>query len=149
MVNSALSRQELSCCDIEELSEVAKRIISFSNDVVFWIFEGEMGVGKTTLIKSICAEMGVVDPVTSPTYSLVNEYLTVEGETIYHFDFYRINDEEEAMDIGAEEYFDSGNYCFVEWSSKIPNLLPDSNFLTISIELIEDDHRRITLTRHD
>ena len=149
MVNSALSRLELICRDIEELDEIAKKIISFSGDWVFWIFEGEMGAGKTTLIKRICKALNVVDPVTSPTYSLVNEYLTEDDKTIYHFDFYRINDEEEAIDIGAEEYFDSGNYCFIEWSSKIPNLLPDLNFLTISIEQIEQDQRKITLTRHD
>lgn len=149
MVNSALSREELICRDIEELDEIAKKIISFSSDLIFWIFEGDMGAGKTTLIKSICKALKVVDPVTSPTYSLVNEYLTEDNKTIYHFDFYRINDEEEAIDIGAEEYFDSGNYCFIEWSSKIPSLLPESNFLTIAIEQIEQDQRMITLTRHD
>ncbi|QSE99101.1 tRNA (adenosine(37)-N6)-threonylcarbamoyltransferase complex ATPase subunit type 1 TsaE [Fulvivirga lutea] len=149
MVNSALSGLKLVCRDIEELEKVATQIIEFSHGLKFWIFDGQMGAGKTTLIKEICRQLGVQDHVSSPTYSIVNEYLTGNNQTIYHFDFYRINDEEEAMDIGVEEYFDSGNYCFVEWSSKIPSLLPDKNFLNVSIEISDADQRVIELKRHD
>ncbi|MEQ8927631.1 MAG: tRNA (adenosine(37)-N6)-threonylcarbamoyltransferase complex ATPase subunit type 1 TsaE [Fulvivirga sp.] len=149
MVNSAISRQNIVCRDIGELKSVASQIIEFAGEIKFWIFEGQMGAGKTTLIKVLCAQLGVGDRVTSPTYSIVNEYLTGNNGTIYHFDFYRINDEEEAMDIGTEEYFESGNYCFIEWSSKIPNLLPESNFLMISIQVGDAGQRMIELTRHD
>ena len=87
-------------------------------------FHATMGVGKTTLIKELVKQLGVNDTSSSPTFSLVNEYLTKEGETIYHFDLYRLNSEEEAYDMGIDEYFYSGNWCFIEWPEKTPNLIP-------------------------
>ena len=87
------------------------------------LFEGSMGAGKTTLIKAYARHLGVEDEVASPTFSLVNEYL-LKGEPVFHFDFYRINDEEEALDIGVEEYLQSGHPCWIEWPEKIRNLLP-------------------------
>lgn len=149
MVNSALSRLELTCHDLEELASISTEILKFANGLKFWVFDGDMGAGKTTLIKEICNQLGVVDVISSPTYSIVNEYQNESGEKLYHFDFYRIDDEEEAMDIGVEEYFDSGNYCFVEWPSKIPSLLPESRFLNLKISLGNNEERHIELTRHD
>ncbi len=107
-----------------------------------------MGAGKTTLIKAVCKELGVQDTVQSPTYGLVNEYVSPSAGKIYHFDFYRIKDETEAMDIGYEDYFYSGAYCFVEWPSKIPSLLP-AIYLKISINLVSSNQRIIHLSKHE
>jgi tRNA threonylcarbamoyladenosine biosynthesis protein TsaE len=108
---------------LAEITEVAKEVISNAKHKVV-LFYGEMGVGKTTLIKEIVKQLGVLDNVSSPTFSLVNEYHSLTKEKIYHFDFYRINKEEEAMDMGIEEYFYSNAWCLVEWPNKIENLLP-------------------------
>jgi len=96
-------------------------------------FEGEMGAGKTTLIRFICAELGVQDEVSSPTFSLVNEYLTARKETIYHFDLYRLNTPEEALGFGIEEYLDSGKLCLIEWPGNLGEYLP-SDASRIKIE---------------
>jgi tRNA threonylcarbamoyladenosine biosynthesis protein TsaE len=130
----------------EEISRVAQSIIDYADDVSVWLFEGEMGAGKTTLIKEICKALGVHETVSSPTYSLVNEYRDAKGNDLYHFDFYRINNEEEASDIGADDYFYSGEYCFIEWPTKIPSLLPDS-YCTISIKVVADYKRKVCLTK--
>ncbi len=106
-----------------------------------------MGAGKTTLIKAVCERLGVTDTVHSPTFALVNEYQTHKNEPCYHFDFYRIKNEAEAMDMGVEEYFDSGNYCFVEWSAKIPHLLP-TKYLKISINLDAQNGRILEISKH-
>ena len=142
---------ELSCeleiiSSSESLSSAAKQIISFSEDTAVWLFEGQMGAGKTTLIKAICEEFNVKDNVSSPTFSLVNEYRNSNGEIFFHFDFYRIKTEEEASDIGVDEYFYSGEYCFVEWPSMIPSLLPDE-YIYINIEIISENVRKICLSR--
>lgn len=149
MVNSALSHLRIEISGIEELEKTASEIVKFAGDLKFWILKGDMGAGKTTLIKAVCKHLGVTDNVTSPTYSIINEYVTESGQAIYHFDFYRIKDESEALDIGVDEYFDSGKYCFVEWPSKIPSMLPESNFLYVSISLTDNDNRLIELNRHD
>ncbi|CAH0994117.1 hypothetical protein EMA8858_00224 [Emticicia aquatica] len=127
---------------IEQLSEVARQVIAAAGTKNIWIFEGEMGAGKTTLIKAICRELGVKGNIQSPTFSIVNEYLTDKGKTIYHFDFYRLKKEEEALDFGVEEYFDSGNICLLEWAGKIESILPD-DFFKITINLEEDLTRNI------
>jgi tRNA threonylcarbamoyladenosine biosynthesis protein TsaE len=132
---------------LSEVELVAARILDFAGDIRIWLLEGEMGAGKTTLVKAICNQLGVQGAVQSPTYSLVNEYLAKAKTTIYHFDFYRIKNEYEAMDIGVEEYFDSGNYCLIEWPSQIPSLIPD-NHLTIAITLTNQHLRTIHLSRH-
>ncbi|MDY7394178.1 tRNA (adenosine(37)-N6)-threonylcarbamoyltransferase complex ATPase subunit type 1 TsaE [Aureibaculum sp. 2210JD6-5] len=126
---------------LNELSEVANQIVESASNKVL-LFYGEMGVGKTTLIKEIFKQLSVEDVVSSPTFSLVNEYLSRQGETIYHFDFYRIKNEEEALDMGIEEYFDSNNWCLVEWPDNIKNLLP-LNAVKIKLLLNEDGSRRI------
>ena len=130
--------------DIEGLQKVSERIITHAADRRVWLFEGEMGVGKTTLIKALCKAFGVIDEVSSPTFALINEYVDGEDTPFYHFDFYRIKNEEEAMDIGADEYFYSGDLCFVEWPEKIPSLIPDE-FLRIFITINSDNTRKIVL----
>jgi len=100
---------------IANIPAVSAQIIDLAKDYKIWTFNGEMGAGKTTLIKSICKNLDVIDEVNSPTFSLVNEYKTKNGEIIYHFDFYRIKSINEAYDIGIEEYFESGNICLIEW----------------------------------
>lgn len=129
---------------------IAKQAISFAKDhnCKIWLLEGEMGAGKTTLIKAVCKELGVQDTVQSPTYGLINEYVSPGAGNIYHFDFYRIKDETEAMDIGYEDYFYSGAYCFVEWPSKIPSLLP-AKYLKISINFVSSNQRIIHLSKHE
>jgi len=109
--------------DLNKISNIAKDVISKAKHKII-LFYGEMGSGKTTLIKEIVKQLGVEDTVNSPTFSLVNEYHTRKGEIIYHFDFYRIEHEEEALDIGIEEYFYSNHWCFIEWPNKVENLLP-------------------------
>jgi tRNA threonylcarbamoyladenosine biosynthesis protein TsaE len=131
-----------------QLPLVAKQILFFAEEYKVWIFEGEMGAGKTTIIKAVCKELKVQDTVQSPTYTLVNEYRTEKNEVCYHFDFYRIKNESEAMDIGFEEYLDSGFYCFIEWPSKIPTLLP-AKYLKISINFVDQNRRIIHLSKHE
>lgn len=108
---------------LNEIPNIAKEIITSANHKVL-LFYGEMGSGKTTLIKEIVKQLGVDEVANSPTFSLVNEYLSRKGESLYHFDFYRIEQEEEAFDIGIEEYFYSNSWCFIEWPEKVENLLP-------------------------
>ena len=103
-----------------------------------------MGVGKTTLIKEICQQLGILDNISSPTFSLVNEYQTSKGEKVFHFDFYRIEEEEEALDIGIEEYFDSDAWCLVEWPENIENLLP-LGAAQIHLSILDDEQRNIQL----
>jgi tRNA threonylcarbamoyladenosine biosynthesis protein TsaE len=128
---------------LEQLHEIAEEVIQLSKHKIL-LFNGEMGVGKTTLIKEICRVLGVEDTISSPTFSLVNEYVTSNKETVYHFDFYRINDEEEALDMGIEDYFYSNNWCLIEWPNNIKNLLP-LNSVTINITLNADNLRNIQL----
>ncbi len=130
---------------LSEIKKVAKTIFEFGQKTPVWIFEGQMGAGKTTLIKAICENLVVISHVQSPTYSLVNEYVTKRGENIYHFDFYRIKNENEAMDIGVEDYLFSGERCFIEWPSKIENLLP-TKYLKIEIQVQEDGGRIVNLS---
>ncbi len=123
---------------LEDLQDVAKQVIK-NVDSKILLFDASMGVGKTTLIKEICKQLGVKDVISSPTYSLVNEYEGDEG-TVYHFDFYRIDNEEEAYHIGFEEYLDSGNWIFIEWPEKVSNLLPDDAAI-IKINLSDNEKR--------
>jgi tRNA threonylcarbamoyladenosine biosynthesis protein TsaE len=128
---------------LDQVPDVAKMILESINNKTL-LFYGEMGTGKTTLIKELIKQLGVTDIVSSPTFSLVNEYRSENGESIYHFDFYRIEDEEEAYDIGIEEYFSSNSWCFIEWPGKVENLLPlDSVAIHLSINM--DDTRNIQI----
>jgi len=134
------------CKNKSELPEVAKEIIEICKNYAIWVFEGAMGAGKTTLIKAICKHLGVTDEVQSPTFAIVNEYKSSD-KTIYHFDFYRLKSEQEAYDIGYEEYFYAQNaYCFVEWASKIKNLLPD-RYVEIAIEVLGKEERKFYIEK--
>ena len=108
------------------------------------LFHGDMGVGKTTLIKEICKILGTEDLISSPTFSIVNEYITSNDETIFHFDFYRIDNEEEAYNIGVEDYFDSNHWCLIEWPSVVENLLPLEN-VNVYLTVLEDGQRNIQI----
>jgi len=139
---------EIEFHKLEDAPAVAQKIRNWAKDIKVWLFYGDMGVGKTTLIKAICNTWGVGDTVSSPTFALVNEYQNAEGQTFYHFDFYRINEEEEAWNIGTEDYFYSGNYCFVEWPERIESLLPEK-YIRLDIKQEADQSRRIYLSRHE
>ena len=119
---------------LDTIREVAQQLVSLLGDVKAVAFDGEMGSGKTTLIKAVCECMGCVDVVNSPTFSIINEYFTKDGVTIYHFDFYRLKNVREMLDLGVEEYFYSGNFCFIEWlPEEIEPLLPE-NHIKIYLE---------------
>lgn len=134
--------------NIGQLSEVARKLLEGFPEERFFAFFGKMGVGKTTLIKELCVALGVEDNVCSPTFAIVNEYCrplntpNTESEPVYHFDFYRLKNLSEAYDLGYEEYFYSGCYCFTEWTEKIEELLPESY---VRVEIVEADGVR-TLT---
>jgi len=128
---------------LAEIDAVAERILA-ENPKKILLFNGTMGVGKTTLIKSLAKKLGVTDATSSPTFSLVNEYQINDNQYVYHFDVYRLKNEMEAMDMGIDEYLYSGNWCFIEWPENIPNLIPEEHS-TITIELLPDGKRRLTL----
>ena len=132
---------------LEELQGVAENIAGHTNKVQVWLFHGEMGSGKTTLVKEVCRQLHVKDAMSSPTFSIVNEYAGETGK-IYHFDFYRLKNEREAFDIGTEEYFYSGYPCFVEWPDKIPSLIPDI-YGEVTISIRNETHRDIAILIHD
>ena len=111
--------------NLEQLPRLASDLLEEFREERFFAFFGKMGVGKTTLIKALCDQLVVKEVVCSPTFAIINEYTSGEGEPIYHFDFYRLKSAEEAYDIGYEEYFYSGMYCFTEWTEKIEQLLPE------------------------
>ena len=127
---------------VEALTEVSDYLISLRDKADVVAFYGSMGAGKTTLIKNLCHRMGVTDEVNSPTFAIVNEYATVDGESVYHFDFYRIKKLEEAYDIGFENYFYSGNLCLIEWPEMIEPLLPEHH-IRVSINAGSTDDDRI------
>ena len=140
--------QTFSSSSLGDLDNVARKIIAYASSNEIWLFLGEMGVGKTTIIKVICKELGIIDEVQSPTFSIVNEYLTDKDEKVYHFDFYRIENESEALDIGIEDYISKNNWCFLEWSEKIPNLIP-INVNYINFKVLEDNTRTIELNLNE
>ena len=111
--------------NLEQLPRLASDLLEEFREERFFAFFGKMGVGKTKLIKDLCDQLGVKEVVCSPTFAIINEYTSGEGEPVYHFDFYRLKSAEEAYDIGYEEYFYSGMYCFTEWTEKIEQLLPE------------------------
>lgn len=131
--------------NLKALQPAAKEIIPFIIKQPVVAFYGKMGAGKTTLIKAICTELSVKNNVTSPTFALVNEYTTSTKEIIYHFDFYRINRIEELFDLGYEEYFYSGHFCFVEWPELAEDILPD-DILKITIEVNSKNKRTIIIS---
>ena len=133
---------------LHELEQVAAAVIEAARGERIWLIDGDMGAGKTTLVKAMAKQLGVVNTVSSPTFSIVNEYRDREGKTIYHFDFYRLKSEAEAYDIGVDEYLESGNVCWMEWSEKIPSLLPD-HYFKIQIEVNDPQTRTIHYVREE
>lgn len=127
---------------IDDLKVVAHELLRASADIRVWFFEGEMGTGKTTLIKIICEQLGVSEGTSSPTFSIINVYEAGDGASIFHFDFYRLEKETEAYDMGVEEYFESGSYCFVEWPGRVPSLYP-LHYLKVKITEHTPDTRTI------
>jgi tRNA threonylcarbamoyladenosine biosynthesis protein TsaE len=122
-----------------ELPKVASALLDFAQGEKFFVFEGEMAAGKTTFIKSLCQVLGVNEVVSSPTFSIVNEYHSPD-DIIYHFDFYRLKNLNEAYDIGYEEYFYSKHYCLVEWPQKVTELLPEQ-YIKVELSIINDQER--------
>lgn len=127
---------------LQEIDNIAEKIVHLSSSKIF-LFNGAMGAGKTTFIKALAKQMGINDIANSPTFSIVNEYHTNKGQPLYHFDLYRLKNEEEAYDIGLDEYFYSGNYCFIEWPEKASHIIPEQ-YHTIDFEIIDENTRRIT-----
>jgi tRNA threonylcarbamoyladenosine biosynthesis protein TsaE len=132
---------------LSDIDKVAGELVEAMNGFLVCQLIGEMGSGKTTLVKAIGRQLGVSEVIASPTFSIVNEYQTNNGATIYHFDFYRIKSETEAYDMGVYEYFDSGNLCLIEWPEKIPTLLPETIF-TIKLTILDTETRSITYGKH-
>ena len=128
--------------NLNEIDAIAQQVIAQNPQKVI-LFNGLMGVGKTTFIKALLKRLGVEKPTSSPTFSLVNEYQAKEG-LVYHFDVYRLKNEMEALDFGIEDYLYSGNWCFIEWAEKIPNLIPEKHNV-ITIEILENGNRKLIL----
>jgi len=131
---------------LAELPDVANKLLAFAGEEKIFLFDGEMGAGKTTFIKSFCKVLGVENSVSSPTYSIVNEYAG-ENNTVYHFDFYRIKNIQEAYDLGYEEYFYGGGICLIEWPERIEELLPD-HYINVEISILGESDRAFEFTRN-
>lgn len=129
-------KQTITIHSLGELEQVAEQLMELRNEYSVFAFYGEMGAGKTTFIKEICKVLGIENVVTSPTFSIVNEYEMPSGEAAFHFDFYRLNKAEEAIQIGYYEYVESGQLCFMEWPEKIENLLPSK---CVYVSIVADD----------
>lgn len=128
---------------LEQINQVAQEVLKQNLQKVI-LFNGNMGVGKTTFIKALSKVLGVKDATSSPTFSLVNEYEAENGKLVYHFDVYRLKNEAEAYDMGIDEYLYSGEWCFIEWAEKIPSLIPQQHSV-INIKLLPDGNRLLTL----
>lgn len=124
---------EFLCDSVEQLPQIAEQIINATGNARVFAFYGTMGAGKTTLIRELCKVLNTSENANSPSFAIINEYTIQNSTSVYHFDFYRIKNESEAFDLGYEDYFYSGNYCFIEWPEKIESLLPPDH-VTISIE---------------
>lgn len=136
----------INISSLDAIEQAARQFIEAMGDNTVFAFYGKMGAGKTTFIKAVCEALGVTDPITSPTFAIVNEYRSdLAGELIYHFDFYRIKKLEEVYDMGYEDYFYSGAVCFIEWPELIEELLP-GNAVAVKIEEKENGERVIEMT---
>ncbi len=127
---------------LEDIESAANKVLSFSATNKVFTFTGELGAGKTTLIKAICRHLGVSEPVTSPTYSIIHEYRAADGIKIYHMDLYRINSLQEAIEAGAGENIASGEFCFIEWPDKIESLL-SQNVVALNITITGEHQRKM------
>ena len=136
--------KQIRANSLEDLAHVAQEILASLEGWSVVAFCGAMGAGKTTLISAIMEQLGSSDSVTSPTFALVNQYDTADGDTVYHFDFYRINRIEEVFDMGYEEYFYSGDLCLIEWPELVENLLPD-DAMVVRIDILSPTERQFTI----
>ena len=127
---------------LEQIKEVAVKFLADTANYKVFAFHGEMGAGKTTFIHALCEVIGVTDVITSPTFSIINQYKTNDGQTVYHMDLYRIKDKNEAINAGIEDCLYSGNVCFVEWPEKVPGIFPDDT-LHIKITSVDDNTRKL------
>ncbi len=132
--------QIITINNLSELNSAAEQLLKLCGNKKIFAFYGEMGAGKTTFIKAICETLGVTDSISSPTFSIVNEYRSSSGEKIFHFDFYRIKSLSEAYDMGYEDYFYSDAFCFIEWPEKIAELLSEDH---IKVTIKQNDEQRI------
>lgn len=135
---------EITIKSLDNICSAAKSFVAEMGDNTVFAFRGAIGAGKTTFIKAVCEVLGVEDVINSPTFAIVNEYRSDSGELIYHFDFYRINKQEEVFDFGYEDYFYSGSLCFVEWPEKIEELLP-LDTVNVVIDVMEDGSRLLKM----
>lgn len=135
---------EIKIQSLEEISSAARQFVESIGERRMFAFYGSMGAGKTTFIKAICEELGVEDVITSPTFAIVNEYTTGTGKPLYHFDFYRIKKLDEFYDMGGEDYFGSGNLCFIEWPELIEDVLPEEAVI-VNIKEVDDGSRLVTV----
>ena len=136
--------KSLTIPDLASIDNVAKEFISMAGAKRVVAMSGDMGAGKTTFIQALCRALGVSQTVNSPTFALINEYFTSGKESIFHFDLYRIETSEELLDIGYEDYFYSGAWCFIEWPEKAPELIPEEA-LQVKINVLEDESRQISI----
>lgn len=142
-----VSMEEKVSYSLAQINDAASELLNAGKGLNVWALHGAMGSGKTTLTKALLNRLGSHETVASPTFSIVNEYLSKDNEPVYHFDFYRIKNEMEAYDIGTEEYFDSGHLCLIEWPEKIPSVLPARHF-EIQIEIMDEQTRIIRYRKH-
>jgi tRNA threonylcarbamoyladenosine biosynthesis protein TsaE len=130
---------------LSDLDQAAISLLDFAGAEKIFVFEGDMGAGKTTFIKVLAKSLGIKELVSSPTFSIVNEY-EADGNTFYHFDFYRIKNLQEAYDIGYEEYFYSGNTCFIEWPEKVEELLPE-HYVKVEFKMLSENERVLSISK--
>lgn len=128
--------------NLEQINQTAKQFLQLTAGSRIFAFNGDMGAGKTTFIHALCEELGVTDAVSSPTYSIINQYRSAGGETIYHMDLYRLKDEDEALNAGVEDSLYSGYYCFVEWPERAPGIFP-TRTLPVKLSIGENNTRKI------
>ena len=128
-----------------EIQEAAKTFLAYFKNSSVIAFYGEMGAGKTTFIKALCKELSCIDIINSPTFAIINEYATQQSERIYHFDFYRVEEQIEAVNMGVEDYFYSGNWCFIEWPQVVDALLPED---TVRIQIVEQENKQRKIKKY-
>ena len=131
---------------LTDIKCVARQFVEEQSDGRVFAFYGQMGAGKTTFIAAVCKALGIEEPVNSPTFAIVNEYVADNGETVYHFDCYRLNTLRDALNIGIEEYFASGNICFIEWAENIEELLPVDT-VRVNIVVEDDGSREVSICK--
>lgn len=143
-------KHEIIIPSLDKIDDAAQEFLGIMDDATIYAFYGEMGAGKTTFINALSKALGVEDdPTSSPSFSIINEYRSdTTAELIYHFDLYRLENLEEAFDIGVEDYFDSGALCFIEWPERIADILPDDT-VRVDISVLDDDSRKLTVTMPD